>query len=119
MVYSLDINIVHTSQSKCQEVLDALPLIDNVNVWNLQYDKSNVIPQVTMGGVSTGKYQCSCMIRLVTEAARENFWTILTAIKDIIQACEVGTRVQKHWCYHDENPPQPCEIEILHEVVSI
>ena len=118
MLYSLDINIIHAMQAKCQEILNALPAIDTVGVWALQYDKSAVTPQVTMEGVATGNYQCSCMIRLITQVARESFWQILTAIKDILQACEVGSYVQKHWCYHNENPPQPCEKEILYEVVA-
>jgi len=111
MKYSLDINIIHSTEAKCQEVLDQLPKVSSTDVWADQYDKSGVFLN------EKGFYQCSCMIRFNEETGREVFWQAVSNIQDIVQGCEIGSYIRKHLCYHDGNPPQPCGEEIVYEVV--
>lgn len=124
-MFSLDGTIIHTSQAKVQEALDALPIPTDTGVKTPFYEKTSPF-QITndvLGG-AIGSWSATFMIRFDTDASRETYWQAVASITDILQGCEGGSRLVKHLCDHEGVPVRPdglpgCYEEVVYEVVTV
>jgi hypothetical protein len=117
MKYSLDVQIIHSTASKVQDILDAFPASSDSKVDSDLYEMGAVGDEYNEEtGESTGNYQGNAMIRYNNSTDRTATLDIINAIQDILDNCEVGSWIRELKCYHDEDPPSPCEVETLWEV---
>lgn len=106
MKYSLDCYIKTNSSEIRNAVKQLILSIDDSKVWGVQYDYSE------FEDLEDGTTVFSCTVRFNIKTDRD---AVAASIKGLnnINACEDGSFVRKHKCYHDETPPKPCEEETI------
>lgn len=107
MKYSLDCHIKTDNGGLRNAIKQVLPSIDDPRVWDGQYDFSEF--DDPFNGVTV----FSCSIRFHLKADRNGITNSVKGLDGIIQACENGSFIREHKCYHDENPQKPCEEETI------
>ena len=112
MKYSLDLRIISNDQATRDAILASLPSGDDSRVWAEGFDA------LTESKDDNGDAVLSGMIRFNESADRD---TIENEVKDaqgMFSLCEPGSYLRLHICHHDEDPPKPCEVTTLYEVVE-
>ena len=112
MKHSLDLNIVCNDETTTAAILSALPQADDLRVWADQYEMP------TQSVDETGDSVLSGMIRFNEDADRADVDNVLKSIAGMFALCEPGSYLRLHTCHHDEDPPQPCEVTTLYEVIE-
>ena len=107
MKYSLDCHIKTNNAGLRNAVKQVLPSIDDTRVWGGAYDFSEF--EDPFDGVII----FSCSIRFHLEADRRGVTNSVKGLTGIIQACEDGSYVREHKCYHDETPSKACKEETI------
>jgi len=116
MKYSLDLTLYHKQPSEIQAVIDQLPTLTDTTVWQEQYEVSPISLADELSGLPAGTYMASAMVRFHNNTDREAVYQAIINIQGVLQGFEVGTKIQKHTCGHDDG--LPCEVEIAYEVVA-
>lgn len=109
MKYSLDCYIRTNNQGIRNAVKHLIPGIDDSRVWDGQYDFDE------FEGIEDGIMVFACMVRFNVEADRTSIVASVKGLAGIINACEIGSFVREHKCYHDEEESKRCEIETILE----
>ena len=106
MKYSLDCHIRTNNNGIRNAVKQLIPDIDDSRVWDGAYDFDD-------NEDAEGIMVFNCMMRFHTEADRNSVTTSVKGLAGVINACEDGSFVREHKCYHDETPPRACEEETI------
>lgn len=112
MKHSLDLRIISNDQKTLDYVLAALPGQDDPRVWAEQYQAPTQDVDESNDAVLLG------MIRFNEDADRADIEYAVQGVSGMFARCEPGSYLRLHTCYHDENPPKPCEVTTLYEVVE-
>jgi hypothetical protein len=107
MKYSLDCYIKTDNNGIRNAVMQLIPSIDDLRVWDGEYSFGNC------SDPDDGINIFSCMIRFNTESDRASVVSSVKGLAGVINACEEGSFVREHKCYHDETPQKPCEEETI------
>ena len=107
MKYSLDCHIKTNNNGIRNAVKQLIPSKDDSRVWGGQYDNTeNPDPE-------DGIMVFSCMVRFNMESDRAALTASVKGLAGVINACESGSFVREHKCYHDETPQRKCEEETI------
>ena len=110
MIYSLDLYIMTDNSGLRNAVKAVLPASNHATVWETEYE-------VVEGTNFDGNDFLRAEIRFNTSGDRTAVCNSVKGLVGIVDACEVGSYVREHRCYHDEIPPKPCEVETMLEKV--
>lgn len=111
MKHSLDIRIISNNQGTLDGIMAALPGKDDSRVWSEQYNLTQSVDE-------NGDNVISGMIRFKEDQDRADVMAVAESVEGMFALCEPGSYLRLHTCYHDEDPPKPCEITVLYEVVE-
>lgn len=104
MKYSLDCHIITNNSGIRNAVKQLIPSINDPRVWGGEYKFKEDLNE-------DGIMVFHCMVRLYTEDDRNGVLSSVKGLTGIIHACEKGSVVKGHKCFHDETPQKPCEPE--------
>lgn len=107
MKYSLDCHIKTDNEGLRNAVKQVIPSKDDPRVFGEAYDFSETKDPVD--GITI----FSCSVRFHLEADRNGITNSVKGLAGIIQACEDGSFIREHKCFHDEEIPRPCEEETI------
>lgn len=107
MIHSLDINILTNNQGLLNAVNNQLPTKTDSRIWDSEY--------VLHEGEEDGIKYIRGHIRFHNDNDRLGVVTALRGLSGMIHACEEGSYLKGHNCYHDEN--KPCNNVVIYEVV--
>jgi hypothetical protein len=105
MKYSLDCHIRTNNDGIRNAVKQLIPDASDSRVWDGEYQHSETEDEGVMA--------FSCAVRFNVEADRAAVVASVKGLAGIINACEVGSFVREHKCYHDEEVPKACEEETI------
>lgn len=118
MRHSLDLNLVG-SESYLKPVKDEVPNKEDAIVDTELYNEPTISEEIDEEtGDPTGNMEMIGMIRFIEDADRETVKEKILDLSGTFDKAEVGSRMALHTCYHDENPPKPCEETTIWEVTS-
>lgn len=106
MKYSLDCHIKTDNSGIRNAVKQLIPDIDDSRVWNGEYSFNE-------GAGIDGIQVFNCAVRFNVKADRDAVANSVKGLAGILNACEVGSFVREHRCYHDEVPLKACEEETI------
>ena len=106
MIYSLDCCIKTNNNGIRNAVKNLIPDIDDPRVWDGQYSYTDTLDVDSV-------MVFSCEVRFTTESDRNSISAEVKGLAGVINACEDGSFVREHKCYHDETPTKPCEEETI------
>jgi len=109
MKYSLDCHIKTDNAGLRNAVKQVIPSIEDSRVWDGSYTFDEFEDPFDLEGTMV----FSCSVRFHLEADRNGITNSVKGLDGIIQACEDGSFVREHKCYHDETPQKPCEEETI------
>jgi len=112
MKYSLDLYIISNDQDTLDGIMAALPGRDDLRVWAEQYEAPTQSVDENGDSVLVG------MIRFNEDQDRADVAEAAEAVGGMFALCEPGSYLRLHTCHHDEDPPKPCKITTLYEVVE-
>lgn len=107
MKYSLDCYIKTNNAGIRNAVKQVIPAIDDSRVWDKEYDFHEFEDS------DDGIMVFNCMVRFNIESERNDITASVKGLAGIINACEEGSFVREHECYHDESPSKPCEEQTI------
>jgi len=111
MRYSLDLKMIG-DKSYLESIEDELPQKDDEIVDSELYNT----PIYTEA--PDGRTALTGMIRFIKDADRETAEQAILDLSGTFDKAEVGSVLKLHTCYHDQDPPKPCEATTIYEVVE-
>lgn len=112
MKHSLDLQIISNDRETLDGIMAVLPGKDDPRVWADKYEAPVRFEDPDGNHVVVGT------IRFNEDQDRADVASAAAAVKGMFALCEPGSYLRLHTCYHDEDPPKPCEVTVLYEVVE-
>lgn len=106
MKYSLDCYIRTNNSGLRNAVKQLIPIISDPRIWDGEYDYIEIPDE-------EGVIVFQCLVRFNVESERNAVTASVKGLAGIINACELGSFVREHKCYHDENPSRSCEEQTI------
>ncbi len=111
MRYSLDLKLIG-SQSYLDNAKSEVPQKNDPVVDSKLYNEPTISENMN------GNLQLSGMIRFVEDTDRETAKDAILNLRGSFEGALAGSRMALHTCYHDEDPPSPCEETKIWEITS-
>jgi hypothetical protein len=106
MKYSFDCYIRTNNDGIRNAVKQLIPDVNDSRVWGGEYVFAE-------GTDDEGTKVFNCQVRFNIESDRNSITASVKGLTGVINACEYGSFVREHRCFHDEIPPKPCEEETI------
>lgn len=107
MKYSLDCFIKTDNDGIRNAVKQLIPDVNDARVWNGEYVYSE------FEDIKDGIMVFNCIVRFHVKPDRDSITNSVKGLAGVINACEAGSSIREHKCYHDETPQKPCEQETI------
>ena len=105
MKYSLDCYIRTNNNGIRNAVKQLIPDKNDSRVWDGEYQCDEIEDEGVTAFV--------CKVRFNLESDRASVVASVKGLAGVINACEDGSFVREHKCYHDETPTRPCVVETI------
>ena len=105
MKYSIQCYIKVDNNGVVNAVKQLIPAADDPRIWDVEYRSFDT----TEGAFDI--YWCNINFHIKDE--RDEVANAIKGLVGVINSCEEHSHITTYKCFHDENPPSPCEIEVM------